>query len=49
MIASEFKAKNYVFRVLEIGYGDFSKMSPMIVADHNKSDLLSSLRILWDA
>ena len=49
MITSEFRAKKYVFQALEIGYGDFSKMSPMIVADHSKSDLLSSLGILWDA
>jgi hypothetical protein len=31
MIASEFRGKKYVFRALEMRYGDFSKRGPMIV------------------
>src|ERR1700685_2180933 len=31
MIASEFMGKEYVFRALEMRYGDFSKRGPMIV------------------
>jgi hypothetical protein len=45
MIASEFRGKKYVFRALEMRYGDFSKRGPMIVSMSGKPPLFRYLQM----